>query len=130
MRCKKQHQGKKKNLPFIVATNGPWGGATTTGADATPPPPHSYLPKLAGGGSFPHQGQILNCSDVPDIFPMACDRRLATTGKGVALRLPTSGREVGWRVPTCGLPRTSSKSAWGSDSWTPLFLVRPSGEVS
>ena len=56
------------------------------------------------------------CSDVPDMFPMACDRRLATTGKGVVLR-----------VPTCGLPHTSSKSdrdptlphrgACGAPSW-------------
>ena len=45
---------------------------------------------------------------------MACDRCLATTGKGVVLRLPKSGREVGWRVPTCGLPHTSSKSVHNS----------------
>ena len=41
-----------------------------------------------------------HCSEAPDIFPMACDRRLATTGQGVVLR-----------VPTCGVPHTSSKSA-------------------
>ena len=49
-------------------------------------------------------------SEVPDIFPVARDRRLATTGKGVVLRVPTPARVVGWRVPTCGLPHTSSKS--------------------
>ena len=63
-----------------------------------------------------------HCSEVPDIFPMACDRRLATTGKGVVLRVPTSGRVVGWRVPTCGLPHTSSKS--DSDRTPKLVLKR------
>ena len=49
-------------------------------------------------------GRVPNCSEVPDIVPMACDRHLATTGRG-----------VGWCVPTCGLPHTVSKSGLNTE---------------
>ena len=63
-----------------------------------------------GGGGRGGRLRAYYRSEVPDIFPVACDRRLATIGKGVVLRVLTSGTVVGWRVQTCGLPHTGSKS--------------------